>query len=293
MAVNNLLTAEASVLFENLNWPMPDDEEWRRTDLSRLLPPGILESGAEATWADRAAAEISRAQRNSMYDCPDSEPGGPEADQRVSASADGSPAGRLSLENYAAHIVTEAGRPVSITLSPKAAEAGLAVEWADFGDFPESLIRMGADELRSSRERITAWHWRDLSGSLVLRVSRGSQITEPVLVEEHLVVPDENRPLISLPHLHIEAEESASLSVLWSFEGSPDLPKSVTPIINAALSAEAAADSSVNIILRQILSNRVVFFLHDRLSAARDARLRFHEAHFGGALVKKPRSGPF
>lgn len=283
MAINDLLTAEASVLFEKLNWPMPSDEEWRRTDLARLLPAGTLESGVDATWSDRASAEITRADQEKASKC--GVPSGyaanagnpvPDAGQRTFSQS----------ETYAAHIVTQAGRPVSITLSAKAEEAGLIAEWVNPGQFSETLIQMGTDELHASQERVAAWHWRDLPGSLVLRVPSGITITEPIVVEEHLVAVDEKAPLVTVPHLHIEAGESSAISVIWSFEGSPEVSKTVTPIVNAGLSADAANNASVDITLRQVLGDRIVFFLHDRLAAARDVRIRFHEVHLGGSLVK-------
>jgi len=37
----------AADLFEKLSWPDTTEEEWRRTDLSRLLPKGMLDKTAD------------------------------------------------------------------------------------------------------------------------------------------------------------------------------------------------------------------------------------------------------
>ena len=265
MAASDPLTAEAAALFEKLQWPVPADEEWRRTDLSRLLAPGVLDGGAEASRV--GGADGAGRTDDGMTDLP----------------------APLLPETYAARIITEAGRPVGLAVSKGAAEAGLTVEWverSENGEFPDGVARMGASELSSSPERVTAWHWRDAAGILVLRVPRGVRIGAPVAVEERLIAAGAEEALVSVPHLHAEVGESAALTVIWSFEGSPTTPASVTPMVNAGLSAAAGADATVDVTLRQSLGDRVVFFLHDRLEAARDARLRFREAHFGGALVK-------
>ncbi|MCK5250566.1 MAG: SufD family Fe-S cluster assembly protein, partial [Spirochaetaceae bacterium] len=70
------------------------------------------------------------------------------------------------------------------------------------------------------------------------------------------------------------------------FEGAPAVNETVTPVINAGLSAFVGANALVDITLRQNLGNRVVFFLHERLDVGRDGRIEFRESHLGGALVK-------
>ena len=53
---SDLLTALADTLFQNLDWPGPEDEQWRRTHLARLLPKGALDTAA----AHRAASPAGR-----------------------------------------------------------------------------------------------------------------------------------------------------------------------------------------------------------------------------------------
>jgi hypothetical protein len=55
--VDDLLTAVAKDLFAKTSWPTPEDEPWRRTDLRRLLPKGLLDLSAETPPADPAEAD--------------------------------------------------------------------------------------------------------------------------------------------------------------------------------------------------------------------------------------------
>jgi Fe-S cluster assembly protein SufD len=252
--VDDLLTAVAKDLFAKTSWPTPEDEPWRRTDLRRLLPKGLLDLSAETPPADPA-----------------------EADDRHAP---------LLPEHFAARVITERGIPVAMAVSPQASEAGLSIEWCVPADLPPGLETAGRAELNRSPDRITAWHWRDFPGSLVVHVPRNSHIENPVVVEERLIASDPAISLVSSPHLHVEAEEGAELMVIWSLEGAPMTDESVTPIVNSGLTASAAANSNLNITLRQNLGERVVFFHHDILSVRRDARIGFVESQLGGALVK-------
>ncbi|MDF1566875.1 MAG: SufD family Fe-S cluster assembly protein [Spirochaetaceae bacterium] len=252
--VDDLLTAVAKDLFAKTPWPTPEDEPWRRTDLRRLLPKGLLDRSAQAPPAD--PAEI--------------------VDRHVP----------LLPEQFAARVITERGIPVAIVISPQAGEAGLSIEWCAPADLPPSLETAARAELDRSPDRITSWHWRDFPGSLVVHASRNARIENPVLVEERLIASDPALFLVSAPHLHVEVEQGAQLTVVWSLEGAPMTDESVTPIVNSALTASAAPNSHLNITLRQNLGDRVVLFHHDILSVQRDAHIGFIESHLGGAMVK-------
>lgn len=252
----DLLTAVAADLFDKLDWPSPEDEAWRRTSLQRLLPKGSLDTAA------------GQPRRN---------PGDADEWRRP-----------LLPDNYGARIITEGGIPVAVVVSDEAAGAGLAVEWADAGELPAGLSDAGRAELGESPDRITAWHWRDMPGSLIIHLPRNTVLEAPVVVEERLVARtgDCETPLaaISHPHLHIEAGSNSSMELIWSLEGAPCNPG--TPLINAGLSAEAEANANVGITIRQRLGQRTALFVHNRLTAERDARIEFRESHLGGALVK-------
>lgn len=251
----DLLTATAGELFEKLDWPGPEDEAWRRTPLQRLLPKGVLDTAASVPRRDSSESEDRH--------------------------------GPLLPDNYAARVITEGGIPVAIAISDEAGKAGLAVEWSDAENLPSEVIAAARAEMDEAADRITAWHWRDMPGSLLIHLPRKAILDKPVVVEERLIAQGscaEEAIALSVPHLHIDAEESSSLEVIWSLEGAPCNPG--TPLVNAGVTVNAAEDSRIGVTLRQNLGSRTALFLHDRILVERDARVEFRESHLGGALVK-------
>ncbi len=256
--MNHSVPQIAAELFDNLSWPESTEEEWRRTDLSRLLPKGLLDKTAGLPI-----------------------PGTGDIEERSTP---------LLQENHAARVITEKGIPVAMALSEDAVKKGLTVEWVP-GDSPAEELPIGLEqsanaELNPDTDRITAWHWRSFPGALHISLPENTRLKEPVIIEELLIAGDENSPLFSAPHLHISLPGSGELNLLWSFDGAPDIHESVIPVVNAGLTSFLGENSLLNITLNQNLGNTVVFFLHDHLHLERDSRLEFTEAQFGGGLVK-------
>ena len=251
---NRSLPALADDLFQTLNWPSPDDEAWRRTDLSRLLPKGAL---------DTALAGID-----------DVEPGGAQR---------GTP---LCPDHYAARIITEGGRPVAMALSDTASRSGLTVRWVHPDELSAGLENAAREDLGNAPDRIAAWHWRDMPGSLVVSLPPQARLEAPVVIEERLIVGSQGSRLFEAPHLQVEAGSGAVLSVFWSFEGSPAVGEAVTPVINAGLTVQSGENARTNVGIRQRLDDRVVFFMNSRLVVQRDGRAHFFESHLGGGVIK-------
>ena len=110
--------------------------------------------------------------------------------------------------------------------------------------FPELLKTAGQAEMEGSDDRIIAWHWADLSGSLIVRLPDGKELPKPLLIEERFRVSSANTGIgVSVPHLHIETGSSSKMAVLWSFDGTPD-PEGIMSVVNAGLSA-VGGDNSV------------------------------------------------
>ena len=57
-------------------------------------------------------------------------------------------------------------------------------------------------------------------------------------------------------------------------------------MVNAGLTAQCAQNARVNIVLRQNLGPKDVFFINGSLTVQRDGALHFFESHTGSALVK-------
>ena len=183
-------------------------------------------------------------------------------------------------------MITEFGQPVAVKISREAVDLGLEIDWVGPENFSAGLNSAGQAELDRNDDRIIAWHWADLPGSLVLRLPPGAELKDPVIIEERLTVPSAGlESLVSLPHLHIETGTNSKMAVLWSFEGTPAL-ENATPIVNAGLSVIAGANSKLDITLRQALGKKVVFFLNDYLGADQDTQLILRESHLGALLTK-------
>ena len=277
---SDLLTALADTLFQNLDWPGPEDEQWRRTHLARLLPKGALDTAA----AHRAASPAGRPTPPEAAPAPKAEPAGRLTPLQAAPTPQTAPT--PTPPPPAARIITAQGIPLSITLSPEAEQSGLSIQWAAADQLPPSLNRIGRDTLDAAPDRIAAWHWRDIPGALIVSLPANTRLEAPVLIEEHFPDPDAPRPLFSAPHLHVQAAESAELTLLWSFENTPKETEGLTPIVNAGITAHCSPNSRARIALRQNLPANAVFFTNDTLIVQRDAVLDFFASHTGGALVK-------
>jgi len=252
----NSLKRSAEELFGRTNWPNANEEDWRRTDLARLLPRGILDSNASL------AAKM------------------PDAKCRASAS--------LQLpDGYAGRIVSENGVMVGCSRFEARTDSGLNLCWVSPDNYPEILEHMCEAELNESAERITAWHYRDMPGALVIEII--GELDKPILIEERLVSRnsgDAREVLCSAPHLHITAASGSRGLIIWSLEGISKHNEFITPIVNGGLSASVSPGARLDITLRQNFGTSTVTFLHGRLEVEEDAGLEFREAHFGSVLLK-------
>ena len=237
---------QAAELFAKLDWPTTDDEAWRRTDLRRLLPKKYLDEHSTSSAACPAVI-----QKDSSGD--------------------------LLPEYYAARIVLKTGQPVEIALSEQARAAGLQIT-ATPTPILEELARQ---EMNGNADRITAWHWKCLSTALVICLPAGKQLEAPVVVDETIVCAPQQ---IAVPHIHIEAGSGSQLNVIWTVETSEN--QTGNPLVNAGLTAHAAANASLHVSIRQKMPRNTVFFLTGRMQTDRDARVSLLESHTGGQLVK-------
>ena len=248
----NSLRKSAEELFGRITWPSADEEDWRRTDLARLLPRGILDSNANL------AGEIQDEGNYFTSSLP---------------------------EGFAGRVISENGVVTGLSSPELLRDAGFNLWWCALDDVPETLKVVGEAELNDSAERITAWHYRDMPGCLILELTGESD--KPVLVEERLKCSKYTRKsLFSAPHLHIVAASGAKGAVIWSLEGTPEHDKSITPILNGGLTASVSPGAKLDITLRQNLGASIVAFLHGRIEVEENASVKFRESHFGTTLLK-------
>ncbi len=251
----NHLRAKATALFEELSWPGPDDEAWQRTDLDRLLNKGFL--------SETAAHSINR-HKSSVEDILTPQ----------------------LPEKYAARVITESGRLVGMAVSEEAKMSGLSLSWVNPDDFPTDQEEMGLEELSRDPNRISAWHWRDCPGSLVLELPEGSRIELPVIIEETIRTEENGINLYAAPHLHFVTGESSEISVLWSFRSDSAPGSEQRSVVNAGITGQSGNNSRAYITLRQNLDDNAVFFSSNCFRVERDGYIGFVESHPGGSLVK-------
>ncbi|RLW70567.1 MAG: hypothetical protein B6D68_00715 [spirochete symbiont of Stewartia floridana] len=249
------ISSQAADLFARLNWPSVQEEAWRRTDLGRLLPKGLLDETAAHSCGRRLDAAED-------YDTP------------------------ALPKNFAARVILHAHRPVAITISEEAESAGLVITWVSPDNLSPGLLAMGQEELDQNPNRITAWHWRDVLGVLVIQAPENACIEAPIFIEEHLLGGISEDFLFCAPHLHVETGIGAALNIVWGMEGFSTPGNRIKPVVNANLTCSADANSRVRVILRQNLGDDAVFFFSGNLRVKDHGKICFTESHLGGLLVK-------
>ncbi|PIE03897.1 MAG: hypothetical protein CSA76_07100, partial [Spirochaetales bacterium] len=192
--MENLLAAAAGRVFDEQGWPSPSEESWRRTPLDKLLPAGFLDEAAQFKLTETL----------------------PSQKEEWSGQT-------AALRGAAARIITEGGIVREVHVAPRAAAAGLSVKWVPREKWPSDLVHCGMGELEKNANRIVAWHWRSLAGSVLVHVPSGCNVDDCILVEEGLENYSGNT--VFIPHLHIDAEESSSVEVCWAFQGQPEGPR--------------------------------------------------------------------
>jgi Fe-S cluster assembly protein SufD len=139
------LRAQANARFASMQWPSPAEEEWRRTDVSRLG----LDSYAPAP-APRAA-------------CPR------EADPGTAAGS----------------IRFDAGQCTEVALDARWQEKGVRLLPLDLAleEFEIPLYKLFHDAIRDADNRFLAWHYGTWSHGAFLWVPPGLEIAEPFFME--------------------------------------------------------------------------------------------------------------
>ncbi len=249
------ISSQAADLFARLNWPSVQEEAWRRTDLSHLLPKGLL---------DEVAAHSLGRQLEPAEDY----------------------ASLLLPENFAARVVIQAHRPVAIAISEEAKSAGLVITWISPDNLSPGILAIGQEELEKTPNRITAWHWRDILGVLIIKAPENACIEAPILIEEHIFGDNNEDFLFSAPHLHVEADIGSTLNIVWGMEGGSTSENRLKPMINANLTCSADANSRAQVILRQNLGDDAVLFFSGNLHVKDQGKISFTESHLGGGLIK-------
>lgn len=168
--------------FSRMGWPTPQEEEWRRTDVSAMdFSRYTLEGPEEA--AGRA-------------------PAGPEAGDHP---PDGT-AGLLRLSGAD-------GARLELAAALRERGVRLAPLGAALADLAEPLQEMFGEAVDAADNRFQAWHYACWSHGALLYVPAFVEIAEPFLLEL------DERGGAGFPHLAVLLDKGARATVIWKVRG--------------------------------------------------------------------------
>jgi Fe-S cluster assembly protein SufD len=254
------MRAEAGARMEAMSWPTASDDEWRRTDVSRLdLSSYMAGPAAPAT-------------------CP----------------REGDPGATAGWIRF------EAGRCIEVALAEAWREKGVRLVPMELAleEFEIPLHRLFHDGLLAADNRIAAWHFAQWSHGAFVWVPAGLQISAPLIIElAEQGAAGTGQSTASAPHVSVALGEGARASVVQRISGAPTREGSPGSrdrkdgaagplLVNAAMDIQLGAAASLELCEAQDLGPSALYFRHARATVARDASLRHLDASFGARLVK-------
>lgn len=264
--------------FESMEWPSPQEEEWRRTDLagwdldSYLEPKG--DSGLQKDLAkdtgegmsDRFRMDISKTAssrlRYSGNSCIDNELTEGMENQGVYLA----PLGRALDE-----LTTN---PRLIQVAPEIREIMTTTE-GDSNNHSENRLE---NRLESQPEnRFEVWSRGAWGYGVVLSIPDGVSVPEPIFIEFDLG----SNHLLSIPWIIVLLGREASCVVVTHFTGGEN-----RALCNARTDIRLDAGSSLQYAGIQTLGSRSLFFHHEHAHIHRDAGLDHFSALFGAQMSK-------
>jgi Fe-S cluster assembly protein SufD len=242
------LRSQARERFDSMPWPTTSDEEWRRTDVSRL---GL---------GSFAAAQLPPAA------CPR------EGEMEGAAAGSSStPAGVIRFEE---------GRCTEAALDPELRAAGVSLLPLELAleEFETPLYRLFKGAIEEADNRLVAWHYAAWSHGAFLWIPPGLEIARPFFID---FAEGGREGTLSSPHVAVILGEGSRAIAAQRIRGAD------APILcNAATNLSLGDASGLSMFEAQELGARSLYFRNGRASVARDASLRHVDAAFGGKLVK-------
>ncbi|HUJ76264.1 MAG TPA: SufD family Fe-S cluster assembly protein, partial [bacterium] len=173
------LRAAARARFDAMKWPALSEEEWRRTDVSRLA----LDSFQPALPAKPA--------------CP--------RDAEVGAQA--------------ALIRFEGTRCLEMGVSAEASAKGVRIMPLDLAleEFETTLHAAMDEAIARADNRFLAWHYASLSHGALLWVPGGVELADPIVIDMKEL--GGSGPTATMPHLQVVAGEGARAGIILRISG--------------------------------------------------------------------------
>jgi Fe-S cluster assembly protein SufD len=242
------MRSRAQERFEGMKWPATSEEEWRRTDVSRL--------GLDA-FVPAAALTPS---------CPrETEPG-----------------------TGAGLIRFQANKCIDVGLDPQWQAAGVRLLPLDnaLEEFEAPLHSLYEEALADVDNRFLAWHYASLSHGALLWVPAGVEIKEPIVIEFEEDGPGTmSAPHVAVL-LGAGARASVVQKITARRGASGDKSASGGVLCNAVVDIRLADAASLQIWEQQELAPADLYVRHVRAKVGRDSSLRHFDAEFGGRWAK-------
>lgn len=254
------LRAKAAAAFEAAAWPTLADEEWRRTDISRLplddiedAVVGILNDGTRSAAAGAGAAPSSGEFAASLSYAN----GRASSTASAAASAAGSQSSTATLMDLAAFFA-----------EPEAAN--------EDSQLSKAVTKAWTAAFESADNKVALWALAKANHGAILYVPANAGVAQPFRLDFEYQGEDvANFPFVAVL---VEAGAEASLEISWNATGGS--------LVNSALALVLGANSRVHLSQVQKSSTEAVVFSNTRCLLDRDAHLKHFEAILGGGLVK-------
>ncbi|HUV06175.1 MAG TPA: Fe-S cluster assembly protein SufD [Spirochaetia bacterium] len=232
--------------FTHMEWPTPQEEEWRRTDLSGIDFASYVNNGNGHTSIGDDETPI---EEESMATGP-----------------------------YAGVIRFNGETCVQLSLSRKYRGVRLCTLDQCVAEEPGPLQQILMQGLNRIDNRLQAWHYSYLSHGAYLYVPRHLEIEEPFLLDFH----GDGGTGLSVPEVIVRLDEGARASVIHRLQsrGSGQM------LCNSGLHFQISDSAALSYYALQDLDESALCFSHGQASVARDARLNYFQAEMGAALIK-------
>ena len=259
--------------FDHLSWPTPQEEEWRRTDVTQIDFDAydVLQSEGESSTIAATPAALA-------------------------AEGSGVPPEPRLESGFAARVCFEGGSCRQLALRPELRSKGVRFGTLsalsggeDIGAQALQAVRRALEEgFRGLDNRLQAWHYSSLSHGVFLYVPPFVEIGELLVVE----LAEAGRNVVSAPHVAMILDRGARAKVLIRTvgDGAADLPSEGARrwplLVNLGLDLEVGESAALELYHLQDLPLSALTFSHASARVGRDGRLVSFEAALGSGLLK-------
>jgi Fe-S cluster assembly protein SufD len=251
VSIPESVSSAAISRFEELDWPTPQAEEWRRTDVTRFPFMDFISYSELPDIDSDGAGTVNPIPRRIV--------------PRNSDFGGRFRFGGGSLHDFGlAESLSSAGVEVSI-LGENANSFATEVE--------ERLL----DTVGKAENRIETWRFSGHTHGVMIRVPRGVHVAEPILVD----LFEFGELAMSNPLVIIAIEEGATATVVRTLESSNN-----TLLCNPSDIVTVGNNAKLEMVVCDDLGAGTSLFEYASVSLGRDASISYTSCHVGGKLTK-------